>query len=102
MGEQLEGKGRRHRRSQVCAVVWTHVHEPQAHGQGAPARAVGPEPGCAVGGRSATADAERDPLGYNAFSGMSWVSFADCAHAMMTMLNLDDDTWVHEVPIVQN
>lgn len=38
-------------------------------------------------------------LGYNAFSGLSSISFADCAHAMVTML--DDDTWVGKVPIIQ-
>ena len=38
-------------------------------------------------------------LGYNAFSGMSKISFADCAHAMMGML--EDDTWLRKAPIVQ-
>jgi putative NADH-flavin reductase len=38
-------------------------------------------------------------LGYNAFSGLSSISFADCADAMVTML--DDDTWVGKVPIIQ-
>lgn len=38
-------------------------------------------------------------LGYNAFSGLSSISFADCAHAMVTML--EDDTWVGKVPIIQ-
>jgi putative NADH-flavin reductase len=38
-------------------------------------------------------------LGYNAFSGFSSISFADCAHAMVKML--EDDTWVGEVPIIQ-
>lgn len=38
-------------------------------------------------------------LGYNAFSGLSSISFADCAHAMVQML--DDDTWVGKVPIIQ-
>jgi putative NADH-flavin reductase len=38
-------------------------------------------------------------LGYNAFSGMSKITFADCAHAMVGML--DDDTWLHKAPIVQ-
>ena len=38
-------------------------------------------------------------LGYDAFSGFSSISFADCAHAMITML--DDDTWKGKVPIVQ-
>jgi putative NADH-flavin reductase len=38
-------------------------------------------------------------LGYNRFNGMSRISFADCAHAMMCML--EDDAWVGKVPIVQ-
>lgn len=38
-------------------------------------------------------------LGYNRFSGLSKISFADCAHAMLVML--EDDTWKREVPIVQ-
>jgi putative NADH-flavin reductase len=38
-------------------------------------------------------------LGYNAFSGLSKISFADCAHAMLTML--DNDTWKGKAPIVQ-
>jgi putative NADH-flavin reductase len=38
-------------------------------------------------------------LGYNAFSGFSSISFADCAHAMVAML--EDDTWIGKVPIIQ-
>jgi putative NADH-flavin reductase len=38
-------------------------------------------------------------LGYNTFSGFSSISFADCAHAMVTML--DDDTWTGKAPIIQ-
>lgn len=38
-------------------------------------------------------------LGMDAFSGRSKISFADCAHAMIAML--DDDTWRHQAPIVQ-
>jgi putative NADH-flavin reductase len=38
-------------------------------------------------------------LGYNAFSGLSKISFADCAHAMLGML--EDDTWLGKVPIIQ-
>lgn len=38
-------------------------------------------------------------LGMHNFSGMSKISFADCADAMLTML--DDDTWRHQAPIVQ-
>ena len=38
-------------------------------------------------------------IGFNAFSGMSWTSFADVAHGMIAML--DDDTWLHKAPIVQ-
>ena len=36
--------------------------------------------------------------GYHAFSGMSWLSFADCAHAMIEQLS--EDRWLHEAPIV--
>jgi len=38
-------------------------------------------------------------LGMHAFSGMSKISFSDCAEAMLGML--DDDTWRHQAPIVQ-
>jgi putative NADH-flavin reductase len=38
-------------------------------------------------------------IGFDAFSGFSKISFADCAHAMIGML--DDDTWRHRVPIIQ-
>lgn len=38
-------------------------------------------------------------LGYDTFSGASQISFADCADAMMTML--DGDQWLHKAPIVQ-
>jgi putative NADH-flavin reductase len=38
-------------------------------------------------------------LGYDRFSGMSKISFADCAHAMINMLS--DDTWIGKAPIVQ-
>jgi len=38
-------------------------------------------------------------LGFNAFSGMSKITFADCAHAMLQMLS--DDTWVGKAPIIQ-
>jgi putative NADH-flavin reductase len=38
-------------------------------------------------------------LGYNAFSGLSSISFPDCAHAMVNML--EDDTWQGKVPIIQ-
>lgn len=38
-------------------------------------------------------------LGYQPFSGLSSISFADCAHAMIAML--DDDTWLGKVPIIQ-
>jgi len=38
-------------------------------------------------------------LGYDKFSGLSNISFADCAHAMIG--RMEDDTWVGEVPIVQ-
>ena len=38
-------------------------------------------------------------LGFDAFSGFSKITFADCANAMIGML--DDDTWLHKAPIVQ-
>ncbi len=38
-------------------------------------------------------------VGFDAFSGLSWVSFADCAHAMIRML--EDDRWLHRAPIIQ-
>lgn len=38
-------------------------------------------------------------LGFDRFSGMSRISFADCAHAMLGMLS--DDTWLRKSPIVQ-
>jgi putative NADH-flavin reductase len=38
-------------------------------------------------------------LGFDAFSGLSKISFADCAHAMLRML--DDGTWRHKAPIIQ-
>jgi putative NADH-flavin reductase len=38
-------------------------------------------------------------LGFNTFNGMSVISFADCAHAMINMLK--DDTWLRKAPIIQ-
>jgi putative NADH-flavin reductase len=38
-------------------------------------------------------------LGFNTFSGMSKISFSDCAHAMLGML--EDDTWLRKAPIIQ-
>lgn len=38
-------------------------------------------------------------LGYDQFSGMSKISFADCAGAMVRMLS--DDTWVGKAPVIQ-
>jgi len=38
-------------------------------------------------------------LGYDAYSGLSKISFADCAHAMIIMLK--DDTWLRKAPIIQ-
>ena len=38
-------------------------------------------------------------LGFHAYSGLSKIHFADCAHAMIRML--DDDTWLHKAPIIQ-
>lgn len=42
---------------------------------------------------------EKYRLGFDRFSGLSKISFADCAHAMVGMLT--DDTWRHQSPIVQ-
>ncbi len=38
-------------------------------------------------------------LGYHSFSGLSKISFADCAHAMLEMTK--DDTWIRKAPIIQ-
>ncbi len=38
-------------------------------------------------------------LGFDRFSGLSKISFADCAHAMIGMLT--DDRWMHKAPILQ-
>ncbi|WP_373080471.1 NAD(P)-dependent oxidoreductase [Zhongshania sp.] len=38
-------------------------------------------------------------LGFDRFNGFSRISFADCAHAMLAML--EDDIWLHQAPIVQ-
>ncbi|NRB37674.1 MAG: NAD(P)H-binding protein [Pseudomonadales bacterium] len=38
-------------------------------------------------------------LGFNAFNGLSKISFSDCAHAMIQMLS--DDTWIGKAPIIQ-
>lgn len=38
-------------------------------------------------------------VGFDKFSGMSVIHTADCAHAMLQML--DDDTWLHKAPIIQ-
>lgn len=38
-------------------------------------------------------------LGFHAFSGLSKITFADCAHAMIGMLT--DDTWLYKAPIIQ-
>jgi putative NADH-flavin reductase len=37
--------------------------------------------------------------GFDTFSGLSKISFADCAHAMIGMLQ--DDRWLHKAPIIQ-
>ena len=42
---------------------------------------------------------EKYRLGFDTFSGLSKISFADCAHAMIGML--EDDTWTHKAPIIQ-
>lgn len=38
-------------------------------------------------------------LGFDQFSGFSSISFADCAHAMVSMI--EDDTWIGKAPIIQ-
>jgi len=38
-------------------------------------------------------------LGFDRFSGFSSITFADCAHAMVAML--EDDTWLGKAPIIQ-
>jgi putative NADH-flavin reductase len=38
-------------------------------------------------------------LGFDRFSGMSKITFADCAHAMVGML--EQDTWLGKAPIIQ-
>lgn len=38
-------------------------------------------------------------LGFDYFNGFSNISFADCAHAMLGLLQ--DDTWLHKAPIIQ-
>jgi putative NADH-flavin reductase len=38
-------------------------------------------------------------VGFDRFSGLSKIHFADCADAMIGML--EDDTWLHQAPIVQ-
>jgi putative NADH-flavin reductase len=42
---------------------------------------------------------EQYRLGFDPFSGLSKISFADVAHAMIGMLN--DDRWMHKAPILQ-
>ena len=38
-------------------------------------------------------------IGFDRFSGLSRITFADCAHGMIRML--DDDTWLRKAPIIQ-
>ena len=38
-------------------------------------------------------------IGFDQFSGMSRIHFADCAHGMIRMLS--DDTWIRKAPIIQ-
>ncbi len=38
-------------------------------------------------------------VGFDAFNGMSKIHFADCAHAMLRLL--DGDEWLHKAPIIQ-
>ena len=38
-------------------------------------------------------------VGFDRYSGFSKITAADCAHAMIRMLN--DDTWLHRAPVIQ-
>lgn len=38
-------------------------------------------------------------LGFDTFDGLSQITFADCAHAMLNMLK--QDTWLRQAPIIQ-
>jgi putative NADH-flavin reductase len=38
-------------------------------------------------------------IGFDRFNAFSTISFADCAHAMLSML--EDDRWLHKAPIIQ-
>jgi putative NADH-flavin reductase len=38
-------------------------------------------------------------IGFDRFSGFSQISFADCADAMLAML--EDERWLHQAPIIQ-
>lgn len=38
-------------------------------------------------------------LGFDRFSGMSKITFSDCAHAMVAML--EEDSWIGKAPIIQ-
>ncbi|MFP8878517.1 MAG: NAD(P)H-binding protein [Myxococcota bacterium] len=38
-------------------------------------------------------------VGFDRFSGLSVIHFADCADSMIAML--EDDTWIHKAPIIQ-
>lgn len=42
---------------------------------------------------------EKYRLGFHAYNGTSKITFADCAHAMVGML--EDDTWIRKAPIIQ-
>ena len=47
----------------------------------------------------ARSDYPMDRVGYHRFSGFSKIHFADCADAMLGMI--EGDRWLHEAPIVQ-
>lgn len=42
---------------------------------------------------------EQYRVGFDKFSALSNISFADCAHCMLSQLN--DDSWLHRAPIIQ-
>ena len=42
---------------------------------------------------------EKYRIGFDRFSGLSRIHFADCAHGMIGMLS--DNAWIHKAPIIQ-
>jgi putative NADH-flavin reductase len=50
-------------------------------------------------GRGAGPKRGHHRVGFDRFSGLSKIHFADCADAMIGLL--EDDNWLHRAPIVQ-